>query len=69
MVKWTIELSYPIDDEIKGKTRAKCCFWVDAENIQSAYAIAEKSLIGREGYKLGFIIPGHHNILPGFKKK
>ncbi len=62
-MKYTIQVFYDAEDDKRGKFRAETPYHVEAPDIGSAYAQAEKDFASRPGVKFGYIIPGHHNVL------
>lgn len=60
MKKWSIQVFFVSRDDDGKPFRAKTIIHVEAQDISEAYRVAESSLKGREGVKLGAIIPGHH---------
>lgn len=69
MPTWTIQTFYPAQDD-KGRTfQAVCAYWVEAKDIPTAYAQADLAFKDRPGIRFGFILPGHHQMLPGFRPK
>ena len=59
--KYTIQITYKANDDNGKAISAKSAYWVDAEDIPSAYAKAEKAFAGRD-VKFGFILEGHHSL-------
>ena len=55
---WTIQISYTANGDDGRPFRARSAIHVNAPDIPSAYAEAEKAAIN--GAKLGAIVPGHH---------
>jgi len=64
MKKWTISVAYDANNEDGKKFRAKTVFQTEAEDMLSAYKIAEKAFENKSDIKLGAILLGNHMIMP-----
>mgnify|MGYP003502952488 CR=1 FL=1 len=62
MSRWTVQVFYEARNDDGKAFRATSCVHVEAGDIPSAYAEADK--IDVPGKKLGAILPGHHVRFP-----
>jgi hypothetical protein len=64
MNKYSIQVFYDVEDELKGKFRACTVFQLESSGISEAYETAERAFKGRQGLKFGAIIQGHYLKFP-----